>query len=75
VTTFRLTYVVPLNLTVTIEADDEDDAQDRAWDEAQEYLQTIYGDSRHVTAAVDLDGIGADEVTEVPSPAFDPPPG
>jgi len=65
--TFRLTYVAPLNLVVTIEADDEDDASDRAWEEAQEYLQTVYGNGLHVTADGDLDGIGADEISEVPS--------
>jgi len=63
--TYRLTYVVPMNLTVTIEADDEDDAQDRAWRDAQTYLETVYGDGRNVTSDVDLDGIGADEVTEL----------
>jgi hypothetical protein len=66
-TTFRLTYAVPLNLAVTVEADNEDDAQEIAWDEAQEYLQTVYGNGLHVTADGDLDGIGADEVNEVPS--------
>ena len=60
--TYRLTYVVPLNLVVTIAADDSDAAQELAWDEAQEYLQTIYGNGHHVTADGDLDGIGADEV-------------
>ena len=62
--TFRLTYIVPLNLVVTIEADDSDDAQDRAWEEAQEFVQTIYSNGNHVTADCDLDGIGADEITE-----------
>lgn len=61
-TTYRLTYVVPLNLVVTIDADNEDDAQELAWDEAQEYLQTVYGNGHHVTADGDLDGIGADEI-------------
>ena len=65
--TFRLTYVVPLNLVVTVEADHEDDAQEIAWEEAQEYLQTVYGNGLHVTAAGDLDGIGADEISEVTS--------
>jgi hypothetical protein len=65
--TYRLTYIVPMNLVVTVEANDEEEAEDLAWDEAQEYLQTVYGDGRYVYAEVDLDGIGADQISEVKS--------
>jgi len=55
---------VPLNLEVTIEADNEDDASELAWIEAHDYLTTLHGDGRWVSADGDLDGIGADEVYE-----------
>jgi hypothetical protein len=55
---------VPMEINVTIDAPDEDTATDAAWDRANEYLQTIYGDSRGVTVTASLDGIGADTVVE-----------
>lgn len=56
---------VPMEIIVELDAKDEDTAADQAWIRAQEYLETVYGDARGVTAAASLDGIGADTVTEV----------
>ena len=66
--TYQVTFDrVPLNLVVTVEADDEDAASDVAWKTAQEFLDTIHGDNHGVQASADLDGIGADEVEPVES--------
>lgn len=65
--TFRVNfYRVPLNLVVTVEADDPDTASDLGWETAQGFLSTLVGDSHGVEATADLDGIGADDVEEVP---------
>lgn len=63
--TYRVTFnKVPLNLVVTVEAEDEDTASDVAWETAQEFLGTIHGDNHGVQAIADLDGIGCDDVEE-----------
>jgi hypothetical protein len=67
VNTFEVHYTTNINLNVTVEADDEDQAQDVAWDAAQSYLSTVVGDHQMVTADASLDGVGADEIEEVGS--------
>lgn len=62
---FNVQYTVPMSVTVEVDADDRDDASNKAWDMADEYLKTIYGDNRNVTACAILDGIGADSVEEI----------
>ncbi len=42
--TFEVEFTTQLNVTVTIEADDEDTASDKAWRAAEDYAQTIWGD-------------------------------
>lgn len=62
-------YLVRFNTTislgVTLEAEDEEQAADWGWTIAEEYLGTIYGNGRGVTADATLDGIGASEVETV----------
>lgn len=62
--TFKCRYTVPMDLTVTVDAVDEDAAEEASLDLAQEYLQTVFGDRRGVYAHADLDGIGADSIEE-----------
>lgn len=64
---YRITfYRVPMNLWVELDADDADEAESRGWNMAQEYAQTLQGDGRNVDAELDLDGIGPDEIDELP---------
>jgi hypothetical protein len=67
-TKYRVGLGTRINLVVEIEAEDEEQAADEAWEHAEEYLRTVTGDSsggRRVRADATLDGIGADEVEEV----------
>jgi hypothetical protein len=61
---YEVRFSVPAEVIVTVEADDEDEAADMAWEAADEYAKTVYGDQRRVRASMDLDGIGADTVRE-----------
>jgi hypothetical protein len=62
---YRVTFnKVPLNLIVTVEADDPDTAADLGWQAAQGFLGTVRGDNNGVQASADLDGIGADDVED-----------
>jgi hypothetical protein len=63
---YRVTFQTTLNLVVDIDAEDEDEAADRAWELADRYTQTVLGDHDQVGAEASLDGIGSDEVTEMP---------
>ena len=65
--TYLVTFTTPIHLTVTVEAEGEQEAADLAWQPAEDYLQTIVGDHQQVRAEASLDGIGADDVTEVPA--------
>lgn len=56
-----------LNVVVTVDADDEDSAADKAWHKAQEFAETVWGNGRDVRAEADFDGVGADEIEEVES--------
>jgi hypothetical protein len=60
---YRVRFTTQVEVIVTIAADDEDAADDDAWPHAEEYLQTVTGNGRNVTATASLDGVGADEVT------------
>ena len=63
--TYDVTFNTTLSVTVTIQADDEDTAADKAWEIAENYAKTIGGNYRDIRADASFDGIGADEVTEV----------
>jgi hypothetical protein len=58
-----------VHLTVDVDAADEDQAADVSWRRAEDYLQTVIGDHDAVSAEASLDGIGADDVSEVPDVA------
>lgn len=64
---YLVEFTTTISVTVDIEADDEDAAADLAWQPAQDYLDTVYGDSRSVRAHASLDGIGASAVRLVSS--------
>jgi hypothetical protein len=57
----------PLNVYVTVEAEDEDHAADLAWEKAEEYARTLGGNYRDVRAEATFDGIGADTVEPLTS--------
>jgi hypothetical protein len=60
---YRVSFTVPCEVVVTLSADDEETAADRAWELAQERLQTAaVPDAAGTTLHGDLDGIGADRV-------------
>jgi hypothetical protein len=66
VTTYEVRFTTNINLAVKVDAEDEDQARDIAHDAAQDYLATVTGNHRDVSAnAASLDGIGADEVEEI----------
>lgn len=64
-------YAVFLNTTlsvrVEVNAADEEEVQEAAWQQAQEFVDTIFRDDRGLTANASFDGIGADEVVELDS--------
>lgn len=65
---YRVQFRTAISLTVVLDADDEGQAADTAWEHAEEYLRTVTGDvsgGRCVTADATMDGIGADEVEKV----------
>lgn len=65
-TTYRVSLNTHLNVVVTIDASNEDDAADKAWTNAEEFAQTIMGSrSLGVVAEATFDGIGADDVEPV----------
>lgn len=64
---YEASFIVPMELIVTVAADNEDVASEEAWNAANEYLETVMGDNRVVRASASLDGIGAATVTAVRS--------
>jgi hypothetical protein len=58
-TRYRATISTKLNVTVTLTANNEEEAADQAWLLAQEYARTVLGDS-FVSAEADFDGIGVE---------------
>lgn len=60
---YQATFQTYINLVVEVDADNDDQAAERAWDKAEEYLRTVGGNYRDVRAEATLDGVGADEVT------------
>ena len=54
-TTFRANFNTALSLSVTVDAEDEDDAADKAWQIAEEFAQGLrpYGDVTSVDATFD----------------------
>jgi hypothetical protein len=48
---YRIRFSVPLEVTVTVDADDTEAAIDQAVELADDYLQTVWGDSRGVYAS------------------------
>jgi hypothetical protein len=69
--TYTVRFNTTISLAVRVEADDPDSAADAAWQPAEDYLNTVYGNSRDVLADATLDGIGADEVEEIESAKSD----
>lgn len=67
--TFRAYINTTLSLSVTVEAKDEDDAANQAWQIAEEYAQTLrpHGDERLTSVDATFDGIAPEEVTELDS--------
>ena len=63
-TRFTAKFMTTICLDVDVEADDEDSAAEDAWELASEYLATVVGDHRSVSAEASLDGIGAETVEE-----------
>jgi hypothetical protein len=61
-TRYEVTFHTTLTVIVLVDADDEDRAADAAWQQAEEYAQTLGGNYRDVRAEATFDGIGADEV-------------
>ena len=58
---FIVRFNTQIDLAVTIEADDDMDADEKAWTIAEEYLKTVFGNHRDVIADASLDGIGSYE--------------
>lgn len=65
--TYKARFVVPAEIVVLVVADDEEIAGDLAWEEANQYADTVLGDHLNVGASWSLNGIGAEEVFEVES--------
>lgn len=63
--TYRVRFTVPMEVVVELEADDETDAADQAWEMGQQRLMEVAVFSNGVGIFGDLDGVGDDEVTEV----------
>lgn len=67
---FKVTFKPDVYVTVTLEAESEDDASEKAWEEADGYLDRSFGvpgytNGGTVTAEPSLDGVGADTVEEL----------
>jgi hypothetical protein len=57
---------VPIEITVEVEAEDEDTAADMAWEQASDHASSIDMNDRHgCQFEVNLDGIGADDVVMI----------
>ena len=69
--TYRVRFMQPVEITVTLAATDDDQAEDQALRLAREYLATVYGDaSLNIRADhSSLDGVGAHEVECLPAPS------
>lgn len=65
--TFRAHLDTVLSLSVTVDAEDEDDAADKAWKIAEEFAQSLrpHGDDRVTSVDATFDGISADEIIRV----------
>lgn len=50
-----------IELSVTVDAEDEVYAEETAYPVATEYLETVFGNGREIIAAATLDGVGATE--------------
>jgi len=63
--TYRVRFMQMLELTVEVDAADEGDAEDKALAQSQAYLATLTGGEGVSVDHTNLDGLGADEVTEL----------
>lgn len=63
---YKVTFTVPAEVVVFIDAEDDDTAADTAWEYADEHLRTVAApNAMDVSVLASLDGIGADNVEEV----------
>lgn len=60
--TYIVRFHTQIEVSVEIDAEDEDVAGDDAWQIAEDYLKTVHGQGRLIVASATLDGIGATEV-------------
>lgn len=60
--TWTVSFITQAEVTVTVEADAEDDAADLGWTKASDYLERLLPDSHGSRIDVGLDGIGAETV-------------
>ena len=67
--TFRVHLDTTLSLSVTVDAEDEDEAADKAWQIAEEFAKSLrpHGDERLTSVDATFDGITAYEITRAPS--------
>ncbi|MGL5816622.1 MAG: hypothetical protein ACRCYR_03595 [Phycicoccus sp.] len=70
---YRIYYRTSIEVILKVTAEDEEAAdefaQDKGWEIAEAYLRTLgtkTGDSRIENVEASLDGIGHDEIEEVP---------
>jgi hypothetical protein len=54
---YRVRYLTTLELSVYVEAEDEETAEDFAMAVGDRYLSTVDGDGQYILAYADLDGI------------------
>lgn len=66
--TFRAHLDTTLSLSVTVDAEDEDDAADKAWQIAEEFAQSLrpHGDERITSVDATFDGIDGISAYELP---------
>jgi hypothetical protein len=65
---YRATFNTTLSIDVILDAEDDDEAGDRAWETAEEYAQSLTArdiGSMRVLPDATFDGIGADGVEEI----------
>jgi hypothetical protein len=63
---YRVHFTTSISLAVELDAEDENEAAEAAWQPTEDYLQTLRGDGyRVVSVDATLDGIGGDEVEEI----------
>ena len=60
--TYIVRYHTQIEVSVTVDSDDQDFAEEKAHLIADAYLDTVYGNHRDVVASASLDGVGATEV-------------